>query len=339
MSALNSLKGPELIAIYNAVTGLSIARFVNRQTGISRTRGAIAEQGITEAQAFKAAGLDFAETIAQTAEKANANGTKSATGSDALGLAAWTAHLHAQSPETVSAVLDALIEWDAGNDTTADLREIQETSTTKAKVEAIMSYDPIAAEGGLLDFLVNNAVKARKILAPLGTLGIPAGLRRKSGEKAKPIVVPPSPPVTICPPATAKGAKISKGGKASPAKVAKHPVVADLAKAMKAAKPAKAAKAPVVSTSSTVVPTSTPPAATSPARYPDAETDGFVLQTVRDAGGCKVGVVRAAWGALAAPFARLAPTQQKGIIRRSVNRLVEAGKLARDGQRFEPAGK
>ena len=51
----------------------------------------------------------------------------------------------------------------------------------------------------------------------------------------------------------------------------------------------------------------------------------------------KVGVARAAFGKADPEFAALKDTAQKGIVRQSVNRLVEAGKLSRDGSVFAAA--
>lgn len=64
------------------------------------------------------------------------------------------------------------------------------------------------------------------------------------------------------------------------------------------------------------------------------DTDRRILATLSVIGPCKVGVMRTRWIAEDGAFAKLAPTQQKGMMRRSVRRLEAAGKIKKDGMIF-----
>ena len=62
--------------------------------------------------------------------------------------------------------------------------------------------------------------------------------------------------------------------------------------------------------------------------------DGLMLYMLKQQ-PAKVGAYRAAWiAADKSGFGKLAPTQQKGIMRASINRLAERGKIKKDGQTF-----
>lgn len=72
--------------------------------------------------------------------------------------------------------------------------------------------------------------------------------------------------------------------------------------------------------------------AESPAGFND--TDHRVLDLLRDLGPSKVGALREKWKAEDDNFRRLAPTQQKGIMRRSVRKLEAAGLVRKEGPVF-----
>jgi hypothetical protein len=70
-----------------------------------------------------------------------------------------------------------------------------------------------------------------------------------------------------------------------------------------------------------------------------AEAPDQIVALLREVGEpVKIGVLRAKWTSEAADFAKLAPTQQKGIMRRAVRALVEAGTVAKNGMLFSIAG-
>ncbi|MGR0187878.1 hypothetical protein [Azospirillum aestuarii] len=60
--------------------------------------------------------------------------------------------------------------------------------------------------------------------------------------------------------------------------------------------------------------------------------DRRILDILKALGPCKIGAMRERWKAEDANFRTLAPTQQKGVMRRAVRRLEESGKIKKDGQ-------
>jgi hypothetical protein len=67
-----------------------------------------------------------------------------------------------------------------------------------------------------------------------------------------------------------------------------------------------------------------------------AKVDALMLRIIDAIGPAKVGKFRAEWAARDPQgYGRLAPTQQKGVMRKSVNRLVAEGKLLRNGPTFQ----
>lgn len=64
------------------------------------------------------------------------------------------------------------------------------------------------------------------------------------------------------------------------------------------------------------------------------ENDRRVLGYLKAIGPCKVGAVRDRWKIEDHGFARLAPTQQKGMIRRSVRKLEGAAMISKEGMIF-----
>lgn len=64
------------------------------------------------------------------------------------------------------------------------------------------------------------------------------------------------------------------------------------------------------------------------------DTDRRILAMLAAMGPCKIGAMRTRWIAEDGTFARLAPTQQKGMMRRSVRRLEGAGKVKKYGMIF-----
>jgi len=62
--------------------------------------------------------------------------------------------------------------------------------------------------------------------------------------------------------------------------------------------------------------------------------DRRILDMLQALGPCKIGAMRERWKAEDANFRTLAPTQQKGVMRRAVRRLEESGKIKKDGQTF-----
>ncbi|NUB15659.1 hypothetical protein GAY28_25665 [Azospirillum brasilense] len=62
--------------------------------------------------------------------------------------------------------------------------------------------------------------------------------------------------------------------------------------------------------------------------------DRRILDMLQALGPCKIGAMRERWKAEDANFRTLAPTQQKGVMRRAVRRLEESGKITKDGQTF-----
>lgn len=65
-----------------------------------------------------------------------------------------------------------------------------------------------------------------------------------------------------------------------------------------------------------------------------SDADRRILSLLRVLGPSKVGVLRDRWKAEDSAFGRLAPTQQKGIMRRSVRKLETAGLLLKSGPVF-----
>lgn len=65
-----------------------------------------------------------------------------------------------------------------------------------------------------------------------------------------------------------------------------------------------------------------------------SDADRQVLALLRVLGPSKVGALRDRWKAEDTAFGRLAPTQQKGIMRRSVRKLETAGLLLKNGPMF-----
>ncbi|MGR0185470.1 hypothetical protein [Azospirillum aestuarii] len=59
-----------------------------------------------------------------------------------------------------------------------------------------------------------------------------------------------------------------------------------------------------------------------------------ILDMLQALGPCKIGAMRERWKAEDPDFRTLAPTQQKGVMRRAVRRLEESGKIKKDGQTF-----
>jgi hypothetical protein len=69
-----------------------------------------------------------------------------------------------------------------------------------------------------------------------------------------------------------------------------------------------------------------------------SDAQAIVLDLVSKLGPGKVGKFRAEWIRNdPAGFAKLAPTQQKGIFRKAINRLVETGTVSREGSVFSIA--
>lgn len=69
-----------------------------------------------------------------------------------------------------------------------------------------------------------------------------------------------------------------------------------------------------------------------------AKVDAIMIDLLRSVGPAKVGAFRAEWIKRDPEgYARLAPTQQKGIMRKALNRLVSAGKATRNGSIFAVA--
>lgn len=64
------------------------------------------------------------------------------------------------------------------------------------------------------------------------------------------------------------------------------------------------------------------------------ENDRRVLGYLKAIGPCKVGAVRDRWKIEDRSFAKLAPTQQKGMIRRSVRKLEGAAMISKEGMIF-----
>ncbi|PWC48102.1 hypothetical protein TSA6c_16820 [Azospirillum sp. TSA6c] len=64
------------------------------------------------------------------------------------------------------------------------------------------------------------------------------------------------------------------------------------------------------------------------------ENDRRVLGFMKAIGPCKFGAVRDRWKKEDGGFARLAPTQQKGMIRRSVRKLEGAAMISKEGMIF-----
>ncbi len=64
------------------------------------------------------------------------------------------------------------------------------------------------------------------------------------------------------------------------------------------------------------------------------ENDRRVLGYLKAIGPCKVGAVRDRWKIEDRGFAKLAPTQQKGMIRRSVRKLEGAAMISKEGMIF-----
>lgn len=73
---------------------------------------------------------------------------------------------------------------------------------------------------------------------------------------------------------------------------------------------------------------------TTPAAPEMNDADRRILALLGVLGPCKVGVMRERWKAEDATFGRLAPTQQKGIMRRCVRKLESAGLVRKEGAVF-----
>jgi hypothetical protein len=60
-ATIKDLTGPQLVAVFNAISDSSITRFASRDIAHKRIRGAIAAAGMTEVQALRAGGIAVAE--------------------------------------------------------------------------------------------------------------------------------------------------------------------------------------------------------------------------------------------------------------------------------------